>query len=224
MKLPLALTSVVVCLASPLILTAQSRASAYGAPGGQTSQAPAEGRYTLNHAEFGVFADYFRFAPGSSSTNFVGAGARVGFSLQPNLAIEGEMAYDFARNYTTTETIPNGATTTTTFVTSRVRPLTGLFGPKLQFGTSGPIRIFATGKLGFLDFSTGSAHTVTGQQFTGAVAGIGGSGTHFAMYPGGGIEGFVGPIGLRAEVGDEIYLDNGTYNNWRFNLGPTLRF
>jgi hypothetical protein len=223
MKLPLTLTMVAVCLASPAILSAQLAPAAYGAEG-QTSSPAEGGRYTLNHVEFGLYADYFRFAPASSDTNYVGVGGRAAFSVQPNLAIEGEMNYDFARNYTSTVSVPNGTSTTTTFVTSSVRPLTGLFGPKLQFGTSSPFRIFATGKLGFIDFSESSPRTVTGQQFTGAVAGVGGSGTHLAFYPGGGIEGFFGPIGLRAEAGDEIYLDNGTYNNLRVTAGPTFRF
>src|ERR1700733_15790584 len=101
MKLPLALTALVVSLAAPGVLSAQSAPAAYGG-GGQTTQ-PAEGSpYTLNHAEFGVYGDYFRFAPASASTNYVGVGGRVGFNVHPNLAIEGEMSYDFARNYTTT--------------------------------------------------------------------------------------------------------------------------
>jgi hypothetical protein len=174
--------------------------------------------------DLGVYADYFRFAPANNATNFVGAGARAAFSVHPNLALEGEMSYDFARNYTSTFTTGSGTTTTTTFVTSRVRPLTGLFGPKLQFGASGPFRVFATGKLGFVDFTTSSPNNVTGGQFAGAVSGIGGAGTHVALYPGGGFEGFIGPVGIRAEAGDEIYLNNGAWNNLRVTVGPTIRF
>jgi hypothetical protein len=57
-----------------------------------------------------------------------------------------------------------------------------------------------------------------------AFTSVGSSGTHFAAYPGGGVEGFWGPFGLRAEVGDEIYLRNGTFNNLRVTFGPQLRF
>jgi hypothetical protein len=224
MKPTLALTTLVACLASPSFLSAQPAPAAYGGGGGQTTQPGESGRYTMNHVEFGAYADYFHFAPEGQATNYVGVGGRVAFSVQPNLAIEGEMNYDFARNYTTTYSVPNGTTTTTTFVTSSVRPLTGLFGPKLQFGTSSPFRVFVTGKLGFLDFSQSNPNNVTGQQFNSAVSGIGGSGTHLAFYPGGGFEGFFGPVGLRAEVGDEIYLNNGTYNNLRVTVGPTFRF
>jgi hypothetical protein len=216
------LIAAVVCLALPSLLAAQASEAAFGGAG-QTTQ-PAEGRYTMNHVEAGVYADYFRFAPSSSNTNYVGVGGRAAFSVQPNLAIEGEMNYDFARNFTTTTTTTNGTTTTTTFVTTSIRPITGLFGPKLQFGTSGPFRVFVTGKLGFLDFSAANPNHVTGQQFTTAVDSIGGAGTHLAFYPGGGFEGFIGPVGLRAEAGDEIYLNNGAYNNLRVTVGPTIRF
>jgi len=185
---------------------------------GQTAES---GRYVLNHAEIGIYADYFRFAPSSSTnTNFVGTGGRFAFNVNPNVGLEAEMNYDFARNFTTAVT--NG--TSTTFVTSSVRPLTGLFGPRFQFGTSGPLRVFATGKVGFIDFSVNNSGIVSGSTFTGAVSGVGNPGTHFAFYPGGGIEGFIGPVGIRAEGGDEIYLNNGTYNNLRVAVGPTIRF
>jgi hypothetical protein len=187
------LTTTILSLAVPASMLAQASSSAYGS-GGQSSQ-PAEsnGRYTLNHAEIGVYGDYFRLAPANTTAhNYVGVGGRLGFNIQPNFGIEGEMNYDFARNYTTTETVTNGTTTTTTFVTSSLRPMTGLFGPKLQFGTSGPVRVFATGKLGFVDFTLSNPNNVTGTQFSNAVNDIGGSGTHLAFYPGGGFEGFFG--------------------------------
>jgi hypothetical protein len=38
------------------------------------------------------------------------------------------------------------------------------------------------------------------------------------------VEGFVGPVGLRLEVGDDIYFDNGARNNLRVTFGPTIRF
>ncbi len=193
----------------------------------QTSQTPPpaeSGPNYLNHAEIGIYADYFRFAPSSSSANFVGTGGRAAFNLNPFVALEAEMNYDFARNFTTTYTTGSGAGATTRFATTSVRPLTGLFGPKFQLGGGSPFRIFATGKVGFIDFSTNTTGVVSGSTFTGAVAGVGNAGTHLALYPGGGFEGFIGPIGLRAEAGDEIYLNNGTYNNLRVTVGPEFRF
>ena len=171
-----------------------------------------------NHAAVGIFADYFRFSPTSSSkTNFVGFGARAAFNASSHVQIEGEMNYDFERNFTST----CGNCVTTSFTTTRVRPLTGLFGPKFQ--TPGPFKFFVTGKVGFINFTTTSAAVTPGTVGT-AIAGVGNSGTHFAMYPGAGVEGFWGPFGLRFEVGDEVYLNNGTYHNLRATFGPQLRF
>jgi len=175
------------------------------------------------HGEVGVYADYFRFSPGGQSTNFVGAGGRAAYRFHW-MAIEAEMNYDFARNFTTTQTNNSGTTVTTTFVKTGVRPLTGLFGPVFYAGT-GRLRAFATGKVGFINFSTTNNSNVVSQStFTNSVEGVGGAGTHIALYPGGGLEGYFGPFGLRLEAGDEVYLNNGTYNNLRVTLGPEFRF
>jgi hypothetical protein len=77
--------------------------------------------------------------------------------------------------------------------------------------------------VGFLDFST-SNKAITTSQFTGAFNNIGSASTHFAAYPGGGIEAFWGPVGFRIDAGDLIYLNNGTYNNLKITAGPTFRF
>jgi hypothetical protein len=45
-----------------------------------------------------------------------------------------------------------------------------------------------------------------------------------AVYPGGGIEAYLGPIGLRIDVGDEIYFQSGAHNNLRLTFGPSIRF
>jgi hypothetical protein len=39
-----------------------------------------------------------------------------------------------------------------------------------------------------------------------------------------GFEAFAGPIGIRAEVGDDIYFDHGAHNNLKVSFGPQLRF
>jgi len=174
------------------------------------------------HGEVGVYADYFRLSPGGSAANYVGAGGRAAFRFHW-MAMEAEMNYDFARNFTTTTTTSSGTTTTTSFVKTSVRPLTGLFGPTFYAGT-GRLRAFATGKVGFIDFSTNNSGVVSQSTFTSSVAGVGGAGTHLALYPGVGIEAYMGPFGLRLEAGDEVYLNNGTYNNLRVTLGPELRF
>jgi hypothetical protein len=178
-----------------------------------------EGGSDYNHGSVGIFADYMRFSPGARTTNFVGFGARAGFHASQHVAFEGEMNYDFERNFTSICNNCVGASTS--FTTTRLRPLTALFGPK--FETPGPFKFFVTGKLGVINFTTTGA-AVTPGTVGNAISGVGGGGTHFAMYPGAGFEGFWGAFGLRLEAGDEIYLNNGTFNNLRVTFGPQIRF
>jgi hypothetical protein len=183
------------------------------------SWAQSSSSFANDHAEVGVFADYLRFSPTDPVINFVGVGGRLGVNVHPNVQLEGEINYDFERNRTVFYDTGVGST----FVRTGVRPLSGLFGPKFQAGTSGPVRFFVTGKVGFIDFST-SGGAVNGTNFSNAINGVGNAGTHVAFYPGAGIEGFIGPVGLRLDVGDEIYLNNGAYNNLRVTFGPHFRF
>jgi hypothetical protein len=53
-----------------------------------------------DHIEIGAFADYFRFDQTAPVSNFAGVGARAAFNLNRNVQVEGEMAYDFKRNFT----------------------------------------------------------------------------------------------------------------------------
>jgi hypothetical protein len=169
-----------------------------------------------DHGEVGVFADYFRLSDSAPVRNFLGLGGRAAFNVRPSVQLEAEMAYDFERNYTNTFT--NGVTTET--VNTHFRTLHGLFGPKFQTG-AGPFRVFVTGKAGFDNFSISNNGATTG--FVNAVGLTNGT-TAFAVYPGGGIEAFAGPIGIRAEVGDDIFFINGAHNNLRVTFGPQLRF
>jgi hypothetical protein len=170
-----------------------------------------------DHVEVGAFVDYFRLNNNAAPvSNFFGVGGRAGFNLNSNVQLEAEMAYDFKRNYT--NTYSNGFTTTT--VNSNFRTLHGFFGPKFQTG-SGAFRVFATGKVGFDNFSVNNQNAPTG--FVNTV-GLTNGATYFAVYPGAGLEGFVGPIGLRAEVGDDIYFKGGPRNNLRVTFGPQFRF
>jgi len=190
------------------------------------AQAQAGNPYSLNHVELGVYGDLFRVAPaGAATVNYLGLGGRFGFSVSPHVQLEAEMNYDFEKNYTTTTTTTVGTTTTSTTVTSQLRPLTGLFGPRFQIGTSGPLRGFLTAKAGFIEYSY-SNNAASGSSFSNSFNQFNNGGnTHFAAYPGGGIELFAGPFGIRFEAGDEIWLNNGTaYNNLRATFGPTLRF
>jgi hypothetical protein len=169
-----------------------------------------------DHVELGAFADYFRLSTPNPAINFVGIGGRAAFNVRPSVQLEAEMSYDFRRNFTST--FYNGVTTD--FVRTGLRPLTGLFGPKFQ--TSGPIRAFVTGKVGFVNFSSNNQGALPG--FTSSLGAITNGDTRVALYPGGGVEGFLGPVGLRLEVGDEIYFDNGGKNNLKVTFGPAFHF
>src|SRR5437764_14658982 len=78
-----------------------------------------EGHGDYDHATVGIFADYFRFSPTSAhTTNFVGFGARAAFNASKHVQIEGEMNYDFERNFTTV----SSHCISSSFRTNRVRP------------------------------------------------------------------------------------------------------
>ncbi len=168
-----------------------------------------------DHIEVGAFADYFRLDT-TPVENFAGIGGRAAVGILPWVQVEAEMAYDFQRSYT--QTYSNGISTE--LVNTKLRTLHGFFGPKFQTG-SGAFRVFVTGKVGFENFSVTNNIATAG--FTNSV-GLSSGSTQFAVYPGGGFEAFAGPIGVRAEVGDDIYFLNGAHNNLRVSLGPQFRF
>jgi hypothetical protein len=170
-----------------------------------------------DHVEVGVFADYFNLSRTSPHINYVGVGGRAAFNVHSNVQIEAEMAYDFRRNFTTT--FSDGITTQ--FVSVSVRPLHALFGPKIQT-SGGPVRFFGTFKAGLINFSASNLNVISG--FQSAISDVTVGNTSAAIMPAVGLEGFIGPIGLRADVGDEIYFNNGTHNNLRITFGPTFRF
>jgi hypothetical protein len=169
-----------------------------------------------NHGNFGVYFDYTRLQ--FAKNNFFGVGARLGLNIHPHIVLEGEMAYDFERNATASITDLSGNTTT---VRSNLRLLHGLFGPKIQ--TTGPIRVFAVLKGGFLNFSGGNS-AVTAGSVGNQVSNVLNGDTNGVFYPGGGVEFNAGFIGLRLEAGDEIFFDNGANHNFKFMGGPQIRF
>lgn len=177
--------------------------------------ASAQSNDDKNHGNFGVYFDYTRLQ--FASENFFGVGARLGVNVHPHIVLEGEMAYDFERNQTATITDLSGNTTT---VRSSLRLLHGLFGPKIQ--TTGPIRVFAVLKGGFLNFGTSGA--VTAGNFTNQVGNVLSGDTNGVFYPGGGVEFNAGIFGIRLEAGDEIFFDNGANHNFKFMGGPQIRF
>jgi hypothetical protein len=169
-----------------------------------------------DHIEVGAFADWYRMSDPGPTRNFVGLGGRAAFAVNSSVQIEADMAYDFRRNFTSTFT--DGVTTS--LVHTRFRTLHGFFGPKFQTG-SGPVRLFVTGKVGFDNFMVDNANAPVG--FVNQV-GLTNGATYFALYPAGGIEAFAGAIGVRAEIGDDIFFNNGAHNNLRVTFGPQFRF
>ena len=169
-----------------------------------------------NHGDIGVFADYTRLQ--FAKQNFFGVGGRVGFNISPHVVLEAGMAYDFEQNTTASITDLSGNTTT---VRSNLRLLHGLFGPKFQ--TTGPVRIFAVVKGGFLNFRGGNTGVTFGN-FGNQVANVLNGDTNGVVYPGGGIEFNAGFLGIRLEAGDEIFFDNGAQHNFKFMGGPQIRF
>lgn len=138
----------------------------------------------------------------------------------PRVQLEAESAYNCEAAYTQGFSDANG---TVSVSRSHVRTLDGLFGPKI-YTNKGPVRLFATAKGGFINFNLATSPAVTLQTVNGAFQGINGANTYGVFYPGGGAEAFLGPIGLRVDVGDEIFFNNGAHNNLRVSAGPTIRF
>jgi hypothetical protein len=170
-----------------------------------------------NHAEVGAFVDYFKL--GETSSNFLGIGGRAAFNVAQHVQLEAEMSYDFNRVFT--EGFTDNTTGAIITQNSNIRVLHGLFGPKFQ--TSGPVRVFVTVKGGFTDFRFDPTPP-SFDTFASSVNNLRANNVIGALYPGGGVEAFLGPIGLRLEVGDEIIFANGAHNNWKVTFGPQIRF
>src|SRR5262249_20699117 len=158
------------------------------------------------HGEVGVFADYFRLGEAGNG-NFEGIGARLGFNVAPRVQLEGQMTYDFERSFTFNNT---PTTTAATISRSSLTLLHGLFGPKFIAG-SDHARIFGTVQGGFIRFGVSNGSVAS--SFASSIGDFGDSSTHGAFYPGAGAEFYVGPVGLRLDVGDFIYWNNGAHNN-----------
>lgn len=179
-----------------------------------------------NHVEIGVFGDYFRMGsrgPSLASTgaiSFGGVGARLSINVSRRWQIEPEMNYDFAASFSEGFEGPSGSVAG--FNKTSLRILHGMIGPKFQSG-GGAFRAFLTIKGGGANFIFSSA-PVTFSTFSSSVSGLRTNNVVGVVYPGGGIEAYLGPFGLRLDVGDEIYFENGAHNNLRITAGPSIRF
>jgi hypothetical protein len=170
------------------------------------------------HVHVGVFADYLRLS--QTDNNFGGIGARVGFQLFKEVKLEGEMSYDFGQTFT--EGFTDTGTGSVTFSRTNLRVLHGEFGPKVNIGHHA-IQPFVTLKGGFVNFRFDNAPATLGTFFS-SVDGLRRNDVSGVLYPGGGLQAHLGPIGLRLDVGDEIYFNHGAHNNLRIAFGPVFRF
>lgn len=169
-----------------------------------------------DHFQVGAYGDYFRIT--QTNTNLAGLGGRAAVKVFPHVMFEGEMSYDFEQAFT--ETFTQGGTVT--LANSNLKVIHGLAGPKI-IGGHGRLRPFLMVKGGVINFRldprpagvAGFISSVDNLRFNN-VSGV--------LYPGGGFETHLGPLGLRVEAGDEIYFAGGTHHNPRLAVGPFIRF
>ncbi len=172
-----------------------------------------------SRAEAGAYVDYLGIS--QTNTNNFGLGARFGYRAHTHLMLEGEFTYSYGVNFQEAYlNIANGSVTA--IGKSSIGVTDVLFGPMLQ-PARGHLRPFATMKAGWLDFRLSPSLLPYNGVVTSAL-GIRTSNVDAALYPGGGLEAVLGPVGLRLEFGDVIYFNEGGHNNVRIGLGPVLRF
>jgi hypothetical protein len=169
-----------------------------------------------DHFQVGAYADYFRIL--QTKTNMAGLGARVGYKAFSRVMLEGEMSYDFKQAFTENF----NTTPTVTVVNSNLKVLHGLVGPKLIAG-HGAIRPFFTVKGGFVNFRLDPRPASVGTVIS-SIENLRQNNVSGILYPGAGLEGHIGPVGLRLEAGDEIYFAGSTHHNLRAAFGPFIRF
>lgn len=181
-----------------------------------SSLAPAV--HAQEHGQISAYGDYFHLS--QTDTNLAGLGGRFSFNVARPVQLEAEMKYDFDQAFT--ETLTNPVSGSITFNRSDLRLLHGLFGPKLQT-TRGPLRAFLTVKGGFINFRLDPRPVTAGNGIS-SIQNLRADDVSAILCPGGGLEGHLGPVGLRLDVGDEIYFNNGTHHNLRVSFGPIIRF
>ena len=175
--------------------------------------------FAQKRAEAGVFIDYIGIA--KTNTDNFGVGGRFGYRIHRNIMMEGELAYDYGINFTETyRNITNGDIIA--IGRTSIGVTHGLFGPALK-PEKGGFRPFVTLKGGFVDFRL-SPSLLPLDSVVSTILGIRTSSLNAAIYPGAGVEASLGPVGLRLELGDEIYFNSGGHNNLRITFGPILRF
>lgn len=175
--------------------------------------------FAQKRVEIGIFVDYLSIS--QTHTNNFGVGGRLGYRIDHNVMLEGELAYDYGINFDEAyRNITNGDITA--IGRTSIGVTHGLIGLTVQ-PAERAFRPFATLKGGFVDFRL-SPSLLPFSNVTSTVLGIRTSSLNGTIYPGAGLEASLGPAGLRLELGDEIYFNNGGHHNLRIRFGPILRF
>ena len=175
--------------------------------------------YAQARVEAGLLLDYLSVS--QTSTDNFGLGGRFGYRVHHNVVMEGELAYGYGINFEEAyRNVTNGDIVA--IAQTSIGVTDGLFGPMLQ-PAHGHLRPFVTLKGGFIDFRL-SPSLIPYSSVVSAALGIRTSSLNAALYPGGGAEAALGPVGLRLEFGDAIYFNDGAHNNLRITFGPIFRF
>ena len=175
--------------------------------------------FAQSRMEAGIFLDSLDIS--QTRTNNIGLGARFGYRIHSHVMLEGELAYDYGLNFDEAfRNVANGDIVAIEHTSIGVTQ--GLFGPMLE-PAHGHLRPFATLKAGFVDFRL-STSLLPYSNVVSSVFGLRTSNLNAALYPAGGVEASLGPVGLRFEMGDEVYFNRGAHNNLRITFGPIVRF
>lgn len=175
--------------------------------------------FAQKRMEVGAFLDYLSISQ-TGTSNF-GLGGRFGYRAHRHVMIEGELAYDYGINFDETFlNIVNG--NVAAIERTSIGITHGLIGPMVE-PAHGRLRPFITFKGGFMDFRL-SPSLLPQSNLVSTILGLRTSTISAAIYPAGGVEATIGPVGLRLEAGDEIYFNNGGHNNLRITFGPIVRF
>lgn len=175
--------------------------------------------FAQKRMEVGAFLDYLSISQ-TGTSNF-GLGGRFGYRAHRHVMIEGELAYDYGINFDETFlNIVNG--NVAAIERTSIGITHGLIGPMVE-PARGRLRPFITFKGGFMDFRL-SPSLLPQSNLVSTILGLRTSTISAAIYPAGGVEATIGPVGLRLEAGDEIYFNNGGHNNLRITFGPIVRF
>ena len=167
-----------------------------------------------------AFLDFLGIS--QTKTNNFGLGGRFGYRIHRRIMLEGELAYDYGINFNEAiREVSNG--NIAAIQRTSIGVTHGLLGPKLQPARERGFHPFLTAKAGFMDFRL-SPSLLPLPPLASTLIGLRTSNLNFALYLAGGMEPAFGPLGLRLELGDEIYFNNGAHNNLRITFGPILRF